>query len=129
MAEKMTVLLVDDDVMYQKVARELIEQLGHECVVAPNGTRALKLYQIVRPDAVLMDMALPAMNATEAAAALTAKYAHAQVVFISSLDKFPAGTPPEIVEELQIREKPWTLVHMRALFDTLTPCAARQQAD
>ena len=129
MAEKMTVLLVDDDVMYQKVARELIEQLGHECVVAPNGTRALKLYQIVRPDAVLMDMTMPAMHGTEATAALIARYAHAQVVFMSNVDQFPTGTPPEIIEELQIREKPWRLVQMRALLNTLTPCAARQQAD
>lgn len=129
MAEKMTVLLVDDDVMYRKVARELIEQLGHECVVAEDGTRALKLYQVVKPDAVLMDIIMPGMNGTEATAALLAKYAHAQVVFISSLEKFPAGTPPEIVEELQIREKPWTLVQMRALLNTLTPCAARQQGD
>ena len=129
MSQKMTVLLVDDYVPYHDVAKELIEELGHDCTVAENGHDALELYERIKPDAVLMDIIMPGMNGMEATLAILSKHVHAQVVFLSSLEAFPKGAPREIADEMQIREKPWTLDAMREVFKTLEALPAEHQLD
>ena len=128
MEAKLRLLLVDDDATYRQVAKEFIEALGHDCTVAEDGRDALELYDRIKPDAVLMDIMMPVMNDMEAAAAILTKYVQAQVVFLSSLDEFPEGTPREIADEWKIQPKPWTLHAMREILKTLEPRSAEQQA-
>ena len=127
MEARLRLLLVDDDATYRDVAKELIEQLGHDCTVAENGHDALELYERIKPDAVLMDIIMPGMNGMEATLAILSKYAHAQVVFLSSLEAFPEGAPREIADQLEVRGKPWTLDAMREILKTLEPRPAQQQ--
>ena len=127
MKAKLCLLLVDDDATYREVAKELIAELGHDCVEADDGQKAVELYRRVKPDGVLMDIMMPVMGGIEAFAVILTEDSEAQVLFTSSLDAFPEGAPCEIPDGLQIHRKPWTLETMRELLKALVPRPAEQQ--
>jgi CheY-like chemotaxis protein len=63
-------LLVEDNLVNQKVASVLLRNRGHEVSMASTGHEALQLYRDHRFDVVLMDMQLPDMDGFQAAAAI-----------------------------------------------------------
>ncbi|MBK9615920.1 MAG: response regulator [Uliginosibacterium sp.] len=60
------ILLVEDNVVNQKVAAALIGKLGHQVVVAENGQAALDVLEQQVFDLVFMDMQMPVMGGLEA---------------------------------------------------------------
>lgn len=66
-------LLVEDNVLNQEVARELLREVGIEPVVAEHGRRALEILQGESFDIVLMDMHMPVMDGIEATRAIRAQ--------------------------------------------------------
>jgi CheY-like chemotaxis protein len=65
---KLSVLIVDDSAVFRKAAQHLIASLPHvarvEC--AGSGAEGLTRVAELRPDLVLMDIAMPGMNGLEA---------------------------------------------------------------
>ena len=64
------VLIVEDNLVNQKVARGLVEKLGLLAEVASNGREALDMMVRSRYDLVLMDCQMPVMDGYEAATLL-----------------------------------------------------------
>lgn len=62
------ILLVEDNVVNQRVAVALLARLGYSCEVAPDGQQALDLLAHKRFDVVLMDCLMPLMDGFEATA-------------------------------------------------------------
>jgi two-component system, sensor histidine kinase and response regulator len=62
------VLLVEDNIVNQRVAIGVLEQAGHHVTPAGNGRIALGLLKQSRFDLVLMDMQMPEMGGVEAIA-------------------------------------------------------------
>jgi signal transduction histidine kinase/ActR/RegA family two-component response regulator len=60
------VLLVEDNLVNQKLFVRLIEKLGHQVSVAANGREALTMHAAGRFDVVLMDVQMPEMDGLEA---------------------------------------------------------------
>jgi PAS domain S-box-containing protein len=56
------VLLVEDNIVNQKVAERFLERLGCEVTVADNGEHGAKAYREDRYDLVLMDLQMPVMD-------------------------------------------------------------------
>ena len=56
------ILVVDDSAVIRMKCSKLLGQKGHEVVEASNGVEALEKYQECRPDAVLLDIAMPVMD-------------------------------------------------------------------
>ena len=63
-------LLVEDNIVNQKVARAMLERLGHGVTVAADGRAAVRLASERRFDAIFMDVQLPEMDGLEATAAI-----------------------------------------------------------
>jgi signal transduction histidine kinase/DNA-binding response OmpR family regulator len=61
-----TILLVEDNLINQKLARRLLEKFGHHVDVAVNGVEALDMLAKQRFDLVLMDCQMPEMDGYEA---------------------------------------------------------------
>lgn len=61
-ADKLRVLLAEDNVINEKVARRVLEQRGHIVTHAENGRRAVALFQAQTFDLVLMDIQMPEMD-------------------------------------------------------------------
>lgn len=64
------VLLVEDNVLNQEVARGMLSFLGCHCEIAANGEEALRMIERRGYDIVLMDCQMPVMDGFEATRAL-----------------------------------------------------------
>ncbi len=62
----MSVLLVEDNPVNQRVAKLMIQRLGCEVTVAENGRGCLESMAQAAPDVILMDCQMPVMNGYEA---------------------------------------------------------------
>lgn len=60
------ILLVEDNVVNQKVASRLIEKIGYRTDLASNGIEAIEAVQSIDYDIVLMDLLMPEMDGLEA---------------------------------------------------------------
>lgn len=73
MAQDSTILLVEDDLMNQKVLRYLIEAKGMKCQIVGNGIDAIEALK--EPNSykiILMDLLMPILNGLEATRAIRA---------------------------------------------------------
>jgi osomolarity two-component system sensor histidine kinase NIK1 len=67
-----SILLAEDNVVNQMVARRILERHGHRVVVVENGRQAVEAFvrESARFDLVLMDVQMPEMDGFEATAAI-----------------------------------------------------------
>jgi len=59
---KLRILLVEDNVVNQKLAVKILEKRGHRVVVAGNGSEALEVISKEKFHVVLMDVQMPVMD-------------------------------------------------------------------
>lgn len=64
------VLVVDDNVINQKVLKTMVERAGHTCYIANDGHEAITAYQRLSPTIIFMDILMPRMNGIEATLAI-----------------------------------------------------------
>ncbi len=64
------ILLVEDNVINQKVAQTMLKSLGYRLDVVADGQEAVRAVQMISYDLVLMDCQMPVMNGFEATAVI-----------------------------------------------------------
>lgn len=113
----MKILLVDDDPAMLGVMAELLEDLGHEPVCAPNGMRALEALDKEPLRVVITDWMMPAMDGLELVRRIRAsgRQRYVYVIMLTALtgpEKYLEGmragaddfvSKPISVEELEVR--------------------------
>ena len=72
-ASELRVLLVEDNLLNQKLAQRILEKRGYSVVLAGNGVEALEALEREGFDLVLMDLQMPEMGGLEAAALIREK--------------------------------------------------------
>ena len=85
------VLVVDDNVINQQVAREVLLRAGVHVELAGNGVDAVHLVDVGGYDAVLMDIQMPEMDGYEATARIRARSQHARLPVIAMTAHAVAG--------------------------------------
>jgi CheY-like chemotaxis protein len=66
--DKLRILVVDDDDTVRGLAKEMLEEMGHEVAEAASGRSALEVLKVERHcDLLLIDFAMPLMNGSECA--------------------------------------------------------------
>jgi len=63
---RLRILVVDDHALNLQLAQTLLLQLGHHCLLARNGEKALAVLGSEPVDLVLMDVAMPVMDGISA---------------------------------------------------------------
>jgi len=71
-ARPLRVLLVEDNLINQKVAKKLVEKLGHAVAVAHDGREAVETAARTSFDLIFMDLQMPEMDGFEATQAIRA---------------------------------------------------------
>mgnify|MGYP006302410451 FL=1 len=83
-----TVLVVDDIGMMRRVIREALEGAGVQIIgEAPNGREAVRMYNQLRPQIVIMDITMPVMNGIEALRRIKLLNPGAAVIMCSSMSQ------------------------------------------
>ena len=66
MKEKLNVLLVEDNILNQKIATFGLKKFHHNVEIANNGLEAISMFKISSYDVILMDIMMPIMDGYEA---------------------------------------------------------------
>jgi len=77
------ILIVEDNAMNMKLARDILEAKGHTVFAAENGEDGVKMALEHVPDLILMDIQLPGIDGIEAFARIRAEPATAAVPVIA----------------------------------------------
>jgi signal transduction histidine kinase/CheY-like chemotaxis protein/ligand-binding sensor domain-containing protein len=85
------ILVVDDNVINQQVAREVLMRAGVHVALAGTGADAVRMVDQANYDAVLMDIQMPGMDGYEATARIRAKGRHARLPVIAMTAHAVAG--------------------------------------
>lgn len=64
--KKLTILLVEDDELSQKVTMFYLKRYGHEVDIAQNGHEAVRKFKNEKYDLILMDIQMPEMDGLQA---------------------------------------------------------------
>ena len=80
------ILIVDDSPTQLYCLRRLVEQAGHQAVLAETGEQALEVARLESPQVILMDIIMPGMSGYQATRRLNRSHAtrHIPVIFVSS---------------------------------------------
>ena len=83
---KITVLLADDHTVVRQGLRALLEAEEDMCVIgeAENGRQAVQMTKRLRPDVVVMDIAMPLLNGLEATRQVSRESPKSKVLNLSS---------------------------------------------
>jgi len=86
-----TVVLVDDDLAYRRSLRAFLEASHDVRVVGDtgDGREAVALVEELRPDAVVVDLAMPGIDGVEVASALLTAVPETTVLLVTGIDDGP----------------------------------------
>lgn len=79
------ILYAEDDKMFADLCIQFLKSKGYEVVYAPNGERAWKLFQMCKPDVVLLDIKMPKLSGYEVGRLIRRDDAQIPMLYISSL--------------------------------------------
>src|ERR1044071_4096869 len=85
-AKQITVLLAEDHAIVRQGVCALLKMDGHFLIVgeARTGREAVDLARVLRPDVILMDIAMPVLNGLEATRQILAANSAARVIILSA---------------------------------------------
>ena len=93
--EILRILIVDDVEANRFVLRDIISDMGYQPILTENGIQALKMVQHLRPQLIILDIAMPKMDGYEVCTQLKSNVdtRDIPVIFISAFDE-----PEDIVK-------------------------------
>jgi PAS domain S-box-containing protein len=88
-----TILVVDDEEIIQKTARQVLERHGYEVLLAENGARGLEIFrrELGRLRCVVLDMTMPVMSGEETLARMKSLRADVPIVLSSGYSEAEAA--------------------------------------
>ena len=91
------ILIVDDAAFMRMMVKDTLKKNGYtDFCEAPDGAEALKLYQEIKPDLVLMDITMPEMDGIAALKEIKKQDAGARVIMCSAM-----GQQAMVIESIQ----------------------------
>ena len=108
------VLIVDDDFEVLGVLRDMVAALGHDVQTAATGMGGLALVELVRPDVMLLDVAMPTPSGYEVLSEMRCDHPAVPIIMVA------AQVDPAISDRLIAKgafafiEKPFTMERLDA---------------
>ncbi|MDZ7728544.1 MAG: response regulator [Dehalococcoidia bacterium] len=82
-----TILVVDDAAFMRLRLTKILSSAGHHVVEASDGREAVAMYRTERPDAVLLDIAMPEMDGLSALRSIREEDPEACVAMVTALSQ------------------------------------------
>ncbi len=97
-AEKpLRILYIDDELLVRESLARYLERCGYEVIQAETGEAGVEIFQLQRPDAVLVDLRMPGMGGLEVLERVNRESPETPVVLISG-----AGMLQDAIEALRL---------------------------
>ena len=103
---KKLILVVEDDAAVLEVLQLMLSE-KYQVVTAKNGREGVMLYKTLKPDLVLMDIAMPEMDGVEATKEILKHDPNAKIIAVTA---YATSRGNEMIEAgaLEVIEKPFT---------------------
>ena len=119
---KLRAIVVDDEAFIRQVLTRMLERLGFSVVaVAGSGAPVVDLYADLRPDLVVMDIAMPEVDGLTALGRLKQLHPEAAVVICTSFSSPKYATEARRLGAAAFLNKPFDLAGIRSTLDELFP--------
>jgi DNA-binding NarL/FixJ family response regulator len=136
--KKIRILIADDHNLVRAGIRALLDSLAETEVVAEaaDGRDALRLIDQLRPDVILMDVAMSGMNGLEATSRISRDFPESRVIILSMhaneeyvIRALRAGAAGYMLKDAAIGELEWAVKTVAGGQTYLSPPIARHVAD
>lgn len=84
MVERLNILLVEDNLLNQRIVTFSLKKYNHEVTIANNGVEAIEKFKENKYDVILMDIMMPIMDGLEATV---------KIREIENMNNIPSRTP------------------------------------
>ena len=111
------IVIVDDEPDMVETCRRTLEQLGHTCVGALDGIKALELIEAMVPDVVLADLNLPGRDGIEIAREVSRRFPWIPVVMMTAYHTPSVATTAFHAGVSQYLIKPFTNAELRTAIE------------
>lgn len=118
LGRKLWILIIEDDPSVAGLLADYVEAQGHAPIIIGNGEEALAYLRQDRPDAILLDLALPGMSGLEFLEALRTQGLRLPVLVVSGRSEAEAARCLEL-GALDFVQKPLDWEHLRATLSAL----------
>ena len=81
------ILVVDDDLFFMQMLRDVLEKHGHQVHSAPDGEIALKMFYDGDYEVIICDLIMPNMDGMELIMELRKNYPDVKIIAVSGGDK------------------------------------------
>lgn len=100
MAKK--IMVVDDEISLQELARAILEREGFEVIIAADGKDCLEKLKTAKPDLIILDMMMPGMSGRETCEKIRAdpKTKSLKVIFLT-VAKF-SETGKDVLKKMNV---------------------------
>ena len=91
------ILYIDDELLVRESLAKYLERCGYEVIQAETGETGVEIFQLQRPDAVLVDLRMPGMGGLEVLERVNRESPETPVVLVSG-----AGMLQDAIEALRL---------------------------
>lgn len=113
MADKIRVLMVDDETRFRETTSKLLVNRGFETTIAGSGEEAIKILKTSPHDVVIMDIKMPGMDGHEALAVIREQFPDTQVIMLT-------GHGNDVSAKLALNQKAYDYLNKPCDIDILT---------
>jgi len=126
------ILVVDDDREFSDVLVRMLRSLGHEALIAHDGSSAVQRYGSTRPDLVLMDVVMPETDGLGATKALRQRWPDARIIGMTGGGAFDVDLLLSVMGWLGAQrtlQKPFTVDELKEAIAAVLAGGEKPSAD
>jgi DNA-binding NarL/FixJ family response regulator len=127
--QRRRILIVDDGDSVRDIIRIFLEKEGFQvCGEAANGVEAIEKAKALRPDLIVLDLAMPGMNGVEAASVLNGTMPGVPIIVLTMYEEFLGGSLASVNGIKAVVSKTDSLTKLVACVKELLPPVPNSQA-
>ena len=113
------ILVIDDDVQFRQMLKQILERAGYEVADAPDGKEGIRLYRQAPTDLIITDIIMPEKEGIETILELRREFPDVKIIAISGGGRFDPGVYLEAAEKFGVARTFGKPVDRKELLDDI----------